>query len=79
MYKMNYSLRSVISFVKQAFIGLVFWNTQACVNIMPSRKHISEDLKETILDAYQPGRIYKAISKQFKMYQSTEDCKLNEM
>jgi len=43
-----------------------------CVNTMPRRKDISNDLIEAIVTAHQSGKGYKAISKLFGVHYSAE-------
>jgi len=40
----------------------MFWSIQVCVNTVPRRKDISNDLKEAIVAAHQSGKGYKAFS-----------------
>ena len=56
----------------RAFVTLLVWSIQVCVNTMPRRKDISNDLREAIVAAHQFGKGYKDISKFFGVHHSTE-------
>ena len=46
----------------RSFVSLLPCSIQVCVNTMPRRKDISNDLREAIVAAHQSGKGYKAIS-----------------
>ena len=53
------------------FCSLLICCCQLCVNTMLRRKDISNNFREATVAAPQPGKGYKAISKQFGVHHST--------
>lgn len=47
------------------------WSIQVCINTVPRRKGISNDLKEVTVATHQCGQGYKAISKQYRVHHGT--------
>lgn len=68
MYMINGSSVSVSS---RCFGSLMVWSIQVCVNAMPRRKDISNDLEEVNVAANQCGKHYKAIIKLFQVHHTT--------
>jgi len=63
MHWIHWSSVSVNTSIKAGvFVSLLGWSIQVCVNTMPRRKDISNDLREAVIAAHQSG---KTISKLF--------------
>ena len=63
---------SSVSVSNSSFVSLLVWSIQVCVNTMPRRKDISNDLREAIVAAHRSEKGYKDISKLFRVRHSTE-------
>lgn len=50
---------------------MLIWTIQVCVNTVPGKKSVNNELREATVGAYQSGKDYKAISKQFEVNPST--------
>ena len=73
MHLINLIISKYVHLYKsRSFGSLLVWSIQVCVNTMPRRKDISNNLREETVAAHQSGKGYKTISKLFGVHHSAE-------